>query len=116
MKSRKKYMLDKPSTFCYRNIVFCSQHFEKSMFLDYKMDILASQAIPTLSNVVLSNVNAGPSSGEVKKKIERSPSDAYVKKEPTDSGLGATFREARKGLFLDPKQIQPYVEMRRRPK
>ena len=44
MKSRKKYCTKHPH--CHNSIVFCSRHFDRSMFFDHNMDILVSHAIP----------------------------------------------------------------------
>ena len=43
--------MDKPLTYCSRNIRFCSEHFEQSMFMNDKKDKLTPFAEPTLFNI-----------------------------------------------------------------
>ena len=55
VRTREKFMVDKLAkgkTMSLNNFVFCSQHFERDMFMDDKMDSLASYAVPTLLDMV----------------------------------------------------------------
>ena len=48
LKSRKQDMLRKPLNQCHIDIMFCSQHFQRDMFVDDYLETLVGNAFPTL--------------------------------------------------------------------
>ena len=78
IKSRKPYMLNKPPRHCHNNIMFCSKHFERSMFADNTEDLLLRNAVPTLFDPSQITTEDGT----------YDTAEVEVKTEPTDGETG----------------------------
>ena len=82
IKSRKKYMLDKPLTHCRTNIMFCSEHFERDMFTDEKLDTLLPGASPTLvwtpQRISIDEQSVHPSNDEKGEQSQLQPMEGAI--------------------------------------